>query len=346
MFGLGLLAAWLYLAAILANAEPVAHFFTPCNRQACSDIIRFTEVDLSQRCLTDKLIAEGKIASGGLVAADDVMGFININQHLPRVKLAGPLIAFVPGAAVIVVVAGINSANLQHLSNLSLVCPRKLSTIWARCNAMERRHRCSMIAIRAQPPIIRFYGIHIDLINRQLMAAGIEAVIRREFRNGGRSPPAVFMGHACIPIFSLLVAACILGVHLSGEDCLEHDASFREGIVGKQPLIRQEDKGIFILDFAHDFRQATSLQKQFLPLFIERSILGFLSKVIISLFQLLDILAQGFALIIHFLKSRQDSASQALLLCIALGKGADALAGFFRKLGAFKHLLKHSAEAR
>ena len=116
-----------------------------------------------------------------------------------------------------------------------------------------------MRTIRTKSPSCGLSGCQINLIYGQLTTVYIKAIIRSKFANSGGSAAAIFIDHLLI---FFLLSRCFLTL-LTIKNCPKNNTCFRESVIWKQSLIRQEIKDIFLANFLKDCKQCRFFTLQF-----------------------------------------------------------------------------------
>src|SRR5690606_8632508 len=124
-----------------------------------------TEVDLPQGGLLHKLISEGELIGAYLIGTDDIPLFIHIDEHLPEIEDATPVLRIVGDKGFAVVIGGVYHLHSKHRAHLTGVAPADASAPRTRGHAGTDFVPLDVRATGAQPPSLNPGGGQIYLVD-------------------------------------------------------------------------------------------------------------------------------------------------------------------------------------
>ena len=221
--------------------------------QACHQrrlgLVRVTaEVHLPEGCRRDVLEAER--GPGSNKGGPGRVG-IEVGHQVTSVEPRLPLVAFVADAALLVLRRGVHHAQRKHLPALPHVAPPGLAAARARRAAVHRVHALAVDASRTKPPLLQLRRLQVDPVYAHPARAGVESVLRGKLAQRGRRRPFV-LEHLVVGPGARLAVASVALVDLAQDHRAEHDALLREGVVGDQPLVREEVVRLAVVDLAQN----------------------------------------------------------------------------------------------
>ena len=268
------------------------------------------------------------------------MIFIDINQQLFAVEYIGTIVALIANQTLGVIHIGINHLHLQHCTHLSLICPCWTSALRAGGNIFTGFFNLRMRTIRAQSPLCCLRRRQINLIDCQLSAVNIEAVIRCKFTDSRGSRPAVLIDHLLVFLFACRRSCGGLLIFLTVQHGTENDSGFRECVVRKQTFVREKVENILFAKFLKNVQKCSFFTLQVLDFLVIGRVFGLRLQFLDHRFERVHALTQSVPLLLEIKESVQNlNLHRAVLGAFSASKYLEFFSGTIIKVGS-KHLHK------